>query len=404
MLVYHPGDVVVVRQRPYQLLKLVGRGGQGSVYEARDNDGNVVALKFVPAQERHRSEVRVLASMQSDHIVRLLDAGVTRSSLILVMERVEGVDLKHLIHFCRHEKRMIPPRIAVEFIMQACLGLLEALQHGKLAFHRDIKPGNLILSRDGLIKLIDFGIAHLDDMAYTGSLVGTPENMAPEQIGLNDDWKVDLRTDLYCLGLVLYELLTLDTVLHFPQHMPVPERLLKVWQADVSQPVARVATILPALGDFLHKALRRDPADRFQSPVEMLHALSAVRDQLPEAGSLVEFADVTHRVMQRGEESEKLDLLMPSIEKDMGSSLRIKKDDEVRQKAELAFREAAERPPLVYKVTPRPWQRPMAMAVGAAVVLFGMGWMIFSSHPSHQPPTDPPRAGLQQTERALTGH
>lgn len=314
MLAYRNGDVVVLHNKPYQLIKLLGRGGQGAVYEAKDHQDQVVAVKMMPAQERHCNEVRILASMQSDHIVRYIDAGVARGAFIMVMEKVEGVDLKTLVHHARETHRKIPEQLAIEFIVHACLGLLEALQHGKLAFHRDIKPGNLLLERSGLVKLIDFGIAHLDDMAYTGSLIGTPENMAPEQVGLSSEWKVDIRTDLFCLGLVLYELLTLETIHIFPKTMPVPERLLKVWQCELEPQLAKVDALHPALGDFMRKALQRNPAARFQTPLEMIKALSLVRAQLPEAVQLPAFAACMHRVIALDCVDHRLEQMLPSSE------------------------------------------------------------------------------------------
>lgn len=407
---------MVVRQKPYQLLKLMGRGGQGSVFEARDSDGQVVAIKLVPAHERHRNEVRVLASMQSDHIVRLHAAGVTRNTFILVMEKVEGIDLKGLIQFCRDEGRQIPAPIVVDFMMQSCVGLLEALQHGRLAFHRDIKPGNLILGKDGLVKLIDFGIAHLDDMAYTGSLVGTPENMAPEQVGLNEHWKVDLRTDLYCLGMVLYELLTLETVFKFTNSMPVPERLLKVWEADVNEPLTRLEQQYPSIGLFLRKALKRDPAERFQTPVEMLHALAQVREGLAETVTMASFAECIYQVTQHGEDHPLLEKALPALGARRtltGKSLELPLVPNL-----AASTPASQAAPLLMTQCPplseptmtdtawpsaRPfWRRPAVVAMGSALMLM-VGFALWRLPQDPSVSSEHHSVHVRATERALLG-
>lgn len=389
MLAYREGDVVVLRHKSYQLLKLIGRGGQGAVFEAKDGQDQIVAIKMVPAQERHRNEVRILASMQSDHIVRLIDAGVARGAFILVMEKVEGIDLKALVHYARETQRQLPARLAVEFILHACLGLQEALQHGKLAFHRDIKPGNLLLEHTGLVKLIDFGIAHLDDMAYTGSLVGTPENMAPEQVGLSADWKVDIRTDLYCLGLVLFELLTLETIHVFPKNMPVPERLLKVWQNDLSQQLTRVDALSSALGAFMRRALQRDPAARFQTPLEMIKALSRVREQLPEVGDITTFAACLHRVVGLEEHDPQVDQLLPLSDKPVYRAPVLP----VRSSVQLAPSPASEPLPPGFVATPTvhspsrarlPGFLPQALRRRIAAVAAGsaglavVGWLVLA--------------------------
>lgn len=372
MLSHQPGDVVVVRGHPYQLVNLMGRGGQGSVFDARDGQGRHVAIKLVPSHPRHRTEAKILASLKSDHVVKLLDAGIARDTLILVLERVEGVDLKALVQLCREEGRAVPPRIAVELIEQACIGLLEATQNARLAFHRDIKPGNLILNRHGVVKLIDFGIAHQQDMAYTGSLIGTPENMAPEQVGLDDEWRVDVRTDLFCLGLVLFELITLETLFRFPPSMPVPERLMVVWHAEVRERLKRVEAVHVALGAFLRKCLQRAPRDRFQTPQEMLAALGRLKDRLPIVTSIDVFAECLYRVAHENERLPMLEQSLPMVVAGPTVSLELGQD----------------RPAPVTAI-PSPWWKSLAFrvsAAGLATVLFTVivlgalvSWMLSSS-------------------------
>ena len=150
-------------------------------------------------------------------------------------------------------------------------------------------------------------------MEYTGSLVGTPENMAPEQVGLDDAWKVDIRTDLYCLGLVLFELLTLETLYRFPQSMPVPERLMVVWHADVRDRLRRMDAIHPALGAFMRRTLQRDPADRFQLPEEMLTALARLHNRLEEAAPLPAFAECVYQLSHESVKTPDLDKAFPPL-------------------------------------------------------------------------------------------
>jgi len=311
MLMHQAGDVVVVRGRPFQLVSLMARGGQGSVFEARDDQRNPVAIKLVPANARHRLETKILASLKSDHIVQLLDAGVTRDTLIMVLERVEGVDLKAMVRLCIEEERSMPPALAVELVQQACFGLLEAYAHGQVAFHRDIKPGNILLSRDGIVKLIDFGIAHREGMDYTGSLLGTPEYMAPEQLGMESNWKVDVRTDLYCLSLVLFELLTLETFYEFPAGASPAAKLKQVWDTDPTARINAARGLGWSMCRFLRKALQRDPNARFQTPAAVLEALHALRLTLPPGPSIQSVAEAFHQASQMHMKTSTLDRCLP---------------------------------------------------------------------------------------------
>jgi eukaryotic-like serine/threonine-protein kinase len=210
----------------YELLELLGEGGMGSVFKAQQHEPvrRLVAVKVIKAGmdsrdvlARFEAERQALARMDHAHIAKVFDAGTTPSgSPFFVMELVEGVPITK---FC--DDRRLPPRARLELFIQVCLAIQHAHQKGVI--HRDIKPSNVLVALDGdraVPKVIDFGVAKAAGQPLTertlmtgfGSLVGTPAYMSPEQATL-DQQDVDTRSDVYALGVVLYELLTGTTPL-----------------------------------------------------------------------------------------------------------------------------------------------------------------------------------------------
>ena len=236
-----------------ELLDVLGRGGMGVVYRARQRDlDREVALKVLlpectqdPAfAERFEREARVLARLDHPHVVRVLDAGHTEGWYWFAMEFVDGVNLRKLI-----EEREVSPREALSVVTQVC----DALQfaHDQGVVHRDIKPENILLDRLGRVKIADFGLAklvgrELDGITLTRSdqAMGTPQYMAPEQI--RKPLTVDHRADLYSLGVVLYELLTGDLPMG---NFPLPSDRVGI---DVR------------LDEVVLKSLEREPERRYQ--------------------------------------------------------------------------------------------------------------------------------------------
>jgi serine/threonine protein kinase len=197
----------------YRLVEQIGQGGMGEVYRAVRADGQYdkeVAIKFVrfgfdtaSVLERFRNERQVLASLDHPNIARLLDGGTTDDGIpYLVMELIEGTPLDL---YCDVHKLTITERLRL--FLQVCSAVQFAHQH--LVIHRDIKPGNIIVTREGVPKLLDFGIAKILDPALSSQTTAanpmTPEYASPEQIRGET---VTTSTDVYSLGVVLYQLLT----------------------------------------------------------------------------------------------------------------------------------------------------------------------------------------------------
>lgn len=201
-----PGAILATR---YRVIALLGKGGMGEVYRADDLTlGQQVALKFLPASlssssesvQRFRNEVRVARQVSHPNVCRVYDVGEIDGHLFLSMEYVDGEDLASLL---RRIGRL-PSDKAIEIARRLCAGLAAA--HEKGVLHRDLKPGNVMLDGRGHVLLTDFGLAVLAG-EITGNEIrsGTPAYMAPEQLAGKE---VTVRSDLYSLGLVLYEIFT----------------------------------------------------------------------------------------------------------------------------------------------------------------------------------------------------
>ncbi len=204
----------------YSILGELGRGGAGVVYLAFDHEINrKLALKRVHGchagqKERLLQEAQAVARLQTDEVVRIYSIEQDADQIpFITMEYVDGITLSKEIK----EQQLLPTQKAVEICIRIANGIQAAHELGIL--HRDVKPGNILLTRDGAAKLADFGIAHLGetsaDLTQTGMLVGTPAYMSPEQAAGN---QLDPRSDVYSLGCVLYETLTGSMPFHGTTH------------------------------------------------------------------------------------------------------------------------------------------------------------------------------------------
>ncbi len=228
----------------YQLVEQIGQGGMGEVYRAVRADGQYdkqVAIKFVRAGldtssvlERFRHERQVLASLDHPNIARLLDGGTTDDGIpYLVMELIEGTPMDQ---YCAAKKLSVPERLRL--FLQVCSAVQYAHQH--LVIHRDIKPGNILVTRDGIPKLLDFGIAKILDPALTSQATVanpmTPEYASPEQI---QGGAITTSTDVYSLGVILYQLLTGHSP--YPKDTHAPHEFARaICESEPERPSAAV--------------------------------------------------------------------------------------------------------------------------------------------------------------------
>src|SRR5215471_19274902 len=201
-----PGSLLAER---YRIVALLGKGGMGEVYRADDLTlGQPVALKFLPEEaakdtallERFRGEVRISRKVSHPNVCRVYDVGEVEGQTFFTMEYVDGEDLASLL---RRIGRL-PHDKAVDIARQLCAGLAAA--HAKGVLHRDLKPANIMLDGRGQAVITDFGLAALTDQLQGAEVrSGTPAYMAPEQLASKE---VTAQSDIYSLGLVLYELFT----------------------------------------------------------------------------------------------------------------------------------------------------------------------------------------------------
>jgi serine/threonine protein kinase len=251
-----------------EILELIGEGGMGFVYKARQPKlDRTVALKILPEElgadaafaERFGREARALAKLNHPGIVTIYDFGHTGVLYYFVMEFVDGTDLRRLI-----AEGQVKPSSALGLVMQIC----EALQfaHDQGVIHRDIKPGNILLDRSGRVKIADFGLAKLlrsatadVSLTATNHLLGTPQYMAPEQ--MTDPQAVDHRADIYALGVVFYELLT--GALPVGRFAPPSQRV----KVDVR------------LDEVVLHALEQEPARRYQHAADVQTDVKAIQPE-----------------------------------------------------------------------------------------------------------------------------
>lgn len=253
----------------YEILKWIGAGGMGTVYRARDTRlEREVALKFLPphltsspeARERLLVEARAAAALEHANVCTVYEIGETANGrAFIAMAICQGESLRE-----RLERGPVAPEDAVTTATQIARGLAAA--HARGIVHRDIKPGNVMLAVDGTIKLLDFGLAKRGDVTLTRAEVhpGTIAYMSPEQVRGD---ALDPRTDLWSLGVVLYEMLTGGRPFRGGGDQLVLQAILK----DDPPPVSTVKPEIPArLGRIVERLLRKEPGERYGSAVELL--------------------------------------------------------------------------------------------------------------------------------------
>ena len=277
-----------VRLGPYEVVGPLGAGGMGEVYRGRDPRlGREVAIKVLPAAvstdperlHRFEQEARAAAALNHPNILAVYDIGQHDGAPYIVSELLEGETLRDRI-----TEGALPVRTAVEYAVQIAHGLAAA--HEKGIVHRDLKPGNVFVTTDGRVKILDFGLAKLVDPEPTGAgasllptaaadtapgvVLGTFGYMSPEQVR---GATVDRRSDIFALGVMLYELLTGRRAF---ARETAPETMTAILREDVPDLHASAPQVTPHLEQVLRRCLDKDPSRRFQSTQDLAFALATI--------------------------------------------------------------------------------------------------------------------------------
>src|SRR6195256_3608320 len=289
------------RLGPYEILTAIGAGGMGEVYRARDTRlDRIVAIKILPThladrselRERFEREARTVASLNHPHICTLFDIGQQDEIDYLVMEYLEGETLA---------QRLLKGALPLEQVLQYAIEISDALDkaHRKGVTHRDLKPGNIMLTKTGT-KLLDFGLAKLkqevapanvqlsqlptasDPLTAEGSIVGTLQYMAPEQL---EGKEVDARTDIFAFGAVVYEMATGKRAFEGKSQASLIAAIL---ERDPPPMSSLQPTTPPALNRVVNKCLAKEPEKRWQAASDVCDELKWIA----EGGSQTTFAPI----------------------------------------------------------------------------------------------------------------
>ncbi|MBB6146159.1 serine/threonine protein kinase/tetratricopeptide (TPR) repeat protein [Silvibacterium bohemicum] len=279
-----PGAIIATR---YEILEVLGRGGMGSVYKARDLElDRLVALKVIRPElarntaivERFKQELRLSHQVTHRNVIRMYDLGEDAGMRFITMEMVEGRDLRSIIE----ERGKLPPEETVEILQQICYALEAA--HAVGILHRDLKPQNIMIDSTGRVVVMDFGLARTiegDGMTQSGAIVGTMEYMSPEQaLGKN----LDQRSDIFALGLICYEMLTGNMPYRAESALA---SLIKRTRERAEPVTVQDPTIPGQLSGIVSKCLETDVEQRYKNTGEILRDLEAWRSQV--AGASLRF-------------------------------------------------------------------------------------------------------------------
>ncbi|MGD8538874.1 MAG: protein kinase [Candidatus Aminicenantes bacterium] len=279
------GSVLAER---YEIIEELGKGGMGKVYKALDREINEkIAVKIIRPEiatnkkiiQRFQNELKMARTISHRNVCRMHDLGKDRDTRFITMEYVTGEDLKKSL------RRMGPLTIrkAISLGRQICQGLSEAHRLGVI--HRDLKPHNIMIDREGSVKIMDFGIAlsgEVDGITDSNIIVGTPQYLSPEQV---EGKKVDQRSDIYSLGVILFETVTGkvpfdgDTTLSIAvKHKTEIPRDPKELNAQIPEEFSRL----------ILKCMEKDPEKRYQTVNELILELDIIEEQFPTTRQIIQ--------------------------------------------------------------------------------------------------------------------
>ncbi len=291
----------------YRLLNLLGEGGMAKVFRAILSGPlgfeKEVAVKRIDSKltEDERvvkaliNEARLGGQLRHKNIVEIYEFNQVDGNYFMAMEYVDGWTLDAVLRSCRANGEKLPGSIVAEMLISVCRGLEYA--HTLVSkdgqplnlVHRDLKPGNIIVSREGDVKIMDFGIAKADTNLYKTTAAdvtkGTPIYMSPEQV---TGGKLDQRSDLFSMGSILHELTTLQVPFVGDNLLAIMHAILN---ADIAEARERVKKRLPAMEPILVKCMARNPEERFSSAREVEKALRSVMRDLPPGPTLLEWVE-----------------------------------------------------------------------------------------------------------------
>ncbi|MBK9265092.1 MAG: serine/threonine protein kinase [Polyangiaceae bacterium] len=356
-----PGDILLGK---YCVERVLGQGGMGTVVAARHIElGELYAIKIMlpdimdkhDAVNRFLREARASARLKSDHVARVHDISRPDDGLLfMVMEYLEGTDLK--THLASHGR--LPAKEAITYVLQACEAIAEA--HEKEIVHRDIKPANLFLTRKPktgapIVKVLDFGISKQlnpapgSDLTKTGAMLGSPLYMSPEQ--MTHARNVDARTDIWSLGVVLYELVTGKVPFEGETLTQVVHSVMNVAPKPIR---AHVPDVSPSLEAVIQHCLAKNIEGRYPNVEALQKALEQVL-----AGAFVE---------ESFEDTSRAGLSQPD-DKTQGN--------EVRASAATSQNDSENRPPT------KRTRAAVAAVISVVTVLLGAGTYVSMRSPSH---------------------
>src|SRR6516225_1164167 len=266
----------------YEVLRLIGSGGMGEVYQARDTRlSRDVAIKVLPPYltvdrerlRRFEQEAQAAAALNHPNILAVHLMGTYQGTPYLVSELLDGATLRESL-----KRGPLPPRKAIDYGVQIARGLAAA--HKKGIVHRDLKPENLFITKDGHVKILDFGLAKLarvssgadEPATEEGLVMGTAGYMSPEQVRGE---AVDHRTDIFALGAILFEMLSGQRAFRKATAADTMSAILNEDASDISQ---LVPTAPPALHRIVRRCLEKNREQRFESASDLAFALDALSD------------------------------------------------------------------------------------------------------------------------------